>query len=185
MKIEKLAIPEIVLLTPRRFGDERGWLSVTWNRDAFAAAGVADDFVQDNQSLSTANGTVRGLHCQIAPRAQGKLVRVLRGAILDVAVDIRRGSPTYGQHVAAELSAADGRQMWIPAGFLHGFCTLESEVEVLYKVTDAYDRDAERGVVWNDPALCIAWPVGSGEAVLSEKDKDLPLLADCPAWFFL
>jgi len=185
MNVEKLVIPDVFLLTPRRFGDARGWLSVTWNREAFAATGVMDTFVQDNHSLSLAAGTVRGLHCQIAPRAQGKLVRVLRGAIFDVAVDIRRGSPTYGRHVAVTLDAADGSQMWIPPGFLHGFCTLGPEAEVLYKVTDDYDRDAERGVLWNDPALGILWPVAAVDAVLSDKDRELPLLADCPTWFSL
>ena len=183
MKVEKLAIPEVILLTPPRFGDTRGFFSETFNVRRFAEAGVDLPFVQDNQSLSAAKGTVRGLHCQVAPSVQGKLVRCVRGAIWDVAVDIRHGSPSFGQHVAAVLSADNWSQLWVPGGFLHGFCTLAADTEVIYKVTADYDRAAERGVVWNDPALALPWPVAAADAVLSDKDKILPRLADCDVWF--
>lgn len=182
MQAERLAIHEVILVTPPRFADSRGWFSEAWNAERFAAAGIPGPFVQDNQSFSAHHGTIRGLHCQIGANAQGKLVRVLAGRIWDVAVDIRRGSPNYGQHVAAELSAENGAQLWVPAGFLHGFCTLEPATQVLYKVTAPYDRSAERGVIWNDPTLAVPWPVAAAEAVLSEKDAGLaPLGAE--AWF--
>jgi dTDP-4-dehydrorhamnose 3,5-epimerase len=183
MNVEKLAIPEVILLTPPRFGDARGFFSETFHARRFAEAGVTGPFVQDNHSLSARKGTIRGLHCQIAPSVQGKLVRCLRGAIWDVAVDIRHGSPTFGQHVGAVLSAENWRQLWVPGGFLHGFCTLEPDTEVLYKVTGDYDRAAERGVIWNDSVLALPWPVAPEDVVLSDKDKDLPRLADCDAWF--
>jgi len=183
MKVEKLAIPEVILLTPPRFGDTRGFFSETFNVRRFAEAGVDLPFVQDNQSLSAAKGTVRGLHCQVAPSVQGKLVRCVRGAIWDVAIDIRHGSPSFGQHVAAVLSADNWSQLWVPGGFLHGFCTLAADTEVIYKVTADYERAAERGVVWNDPALALPWPVAAADAVLSDKDKILPRLADCDVWF--
>jgi dTDP-4-dehydrorhamnose 3,5-epimerase len=178
MQVERLAIPEVILLTPPRFGDARGFFSETFNARRFAGAGVGGPFVQDNHSLSVARGTVRGLHCQIAPSPQGKLVRCVRGALWDVAVDIRHGSPSFGRHVAAVLSADNWRQLWIPPGFLHGFCTLEPDTEVIYKVTADYDRAAERGVIWNDPSLALPWPVAEADAVLSEKDRLLPALAD-------
>jgi len=180
---EPLTIPDIVRITPPRHGDARGFFSETFHARRFAAAGIAGPFVQDNHSLSAARGTVRGLHLQIAPSAQGKLVRVTRGAIWDVAVDVRHGSPTYGHHAAAILSAENWHQLWIPSGFLHGFCTLEPDTEVLYKVTAEYDRDTERGVRWDDPTLAIPWPVDPATALLSEKDRTLPRLADCPVWF--
>ncbi len=183
MKVERLAIPEVILLTPPRFGDARGFFSETFNARRFAEAGVAGPFTQDNQSLSARKGTVRGLHCQTAPSIQGKLVRCVRGAIWDVAVDIRHGSPTFGMHVAAVLSAENWSQLWVPGGFLHGFCTLEPDTEVIYKVTAEYDRAAERGVIWNDPSLALPWPVTAAEAVLSDKDQVLPRLTDCDAWF--
>ncbi len=183
MKIETLAIPGMLLLTPPRFGDGRGWFSEVFNAARMAAAGIDASFMQDNQSLSAQAGTVRGLHCQISPNAQGKLVRVLRGAIWDVAVDIRHGSPSFGQHAAATLSAANGTQLWVPPGFAHGFCTLEPDTEVLYKVTAPYDREAERGIAWDDPDLALPWPLEAGTAVLSDKDLTLPRLADCAAWF--
>jgi len=185
VKAQRLAIPDVILLTPPKFGDSRGFFSETFKLGAFAEAGVDQPFVQDNQSLSAAPGTLRGLHCQIAPSIQGKLVRVLRGAIWDVAVDIRHGSPTYGRHVGATLSAENWSQLWVPGGFLHGFVTLEPDTEVLYKVTAPYDRDAERGVIWNDPDLGIAWPVPPASVVLSDKDTKLPRLAECEAWFSL
>ena len=183
MKVERLGIADIVLLTPPRFSDERGFFSETFNAERVAAAGIDQPFVQDNQSLSVTKGTIRGLHCQVDPHAQGKLVRCVRGAILDVAVDARTGSSTYGQHVSAVLSAENWAQLWIPPGFLHGFCTREPESEVIYKVTGRYDRAAERGVAWNDPTLGIAWPVSAGEALLSEKDRVLPSFSAAHGWF--
>jgi dTDP-4-dehydrorhamnose 3,5-epimerase len=181
--VEKLAIAGVLVLTPPRFKDPRGFFSETWNQGRFAEAGIAGPFVQDNHAVSTARGVLRGLHCQIGPNAQGKLVRVIKGAIWDVAVDIRRGSPTYGQHAGATLSAENWSQLWCPAGFLHGYCTLTDETEVIYKVTAPYDRAAERGVIWNDPDLKVAWPITEHEAVLSDKDRILPRLRDCEAWF--
>ncbi len=183
MKVERLSIPELVLVTPPRFGDERGFFSETFHQARFAEAGIALPFVQDNHSLSRDRGVIRGLHCQIAPSAQGKLVRCVRGAIWDVAVDARRGSATYGQWAAAKLSAENWAQLWVPPGFLHGFCTLQPDTEVMYKVTDRYDRDSERGVAWNDPDLALPWPVSETEAVLSDKDRALPRWADLPPLF--
>lgn len=183
MQVEPLPLPGLLLITPARHGDERGFLSETFNAARLAQHGLDGPWVQDNHSLSAPRGTVRGLHCQIAPHAQGKLVRCVRGRIWDVAVDVRAGSPTFGQHAAAELSAANWRQLWIPPGFLHGFCTLEPETEVLYKVTAPYDRASERGVAWTDPQLALPWPVGPEEAVLSDKDKVLPGLDAAREWF--
>ena len=188
MKAERLAIPDVILATPAKFGDSRGFFSESYNAARFAAAGIpaAGDgpFIQDNHSLSAKKGTVRGLHCQIAPSIQGKLVRVLKGAIWDVAVDVRRGSPTYGQHVAAVLSAENWAQLWIPGGFLHGFCTLEPDTEVMYKVTGGYyDPKAERGVIWNDPDLALPWPVDPADVLVSDKDAKLPRLAECDPWY--
>jgi dTDP-4-dehydrorhamnose 3,5-epimerase len=183
MNVESLAILEVKLLTPPRYADSRGFFSETWNASRFAAAGVPGPFVQDNHSVSAKTGTIRGLHCQIAPSVQGKLVRVVRGAVWDVAVDIRQGSPTYGQHVAATLSADNWSQLWIPGGFLHGFCTLEPDTEVIYKVTAPYDRAAERAVIWNDSTLALPWPVAPGAAVLSDKDQSVPPLAPGTDWF--
>ena len=183
MQVEHLDIPGVILVTPPRFADTRGYFSETFNAARFAAAGIDLPFVQDNQSLSRPTGTVRGLHCQIAPHAQGKLVRVVKGAIWDVAVDVRIGSDTYGRHVSATLSAGNGAQLWIPPGFLHGFCTLEADTEVFYKVSGAYDRASERGVRWDDPGLALPWPVAPGEAVLSEKDLALPAFDTVGCWF--
>lgn len=183
-EFQKLAIPEVVLVTPRRRGDRRGFFAETWNAARFAENGIDGPFVQDNHSLSAARGTLRGLHCQIFSSTQGKLVRVIRGAIWDVAVDLRVGSPSYGKHVAAELSAANFTQLWIPPGFLHGFCTLEPDTEVVYKVSHAgYDPAAERGVIWNDPHLALPWPAVADPATLSVKDARLPRLAACEPWF--
>jgi dTDP-4-dehydrorhamnose 3,5-epimerase len=183
VNVESLAIPDVKLLTPVRHRDPRGFFSETWNQDRFAAAGVPGPFIQDNHAVSTEAGVVRGLHLQIGPNVQGKLVRAGRGAIWDVAVDVRRSSPTYGQYVAAEISAENWTQIWVPPGFLHGYCTLTAETEVIYKVTGPYDRSAERGVIWNDPALAVPWPVEAGKEILSDKDKLLPRLADCDDWF--
>ncbi len=183
MQVQALNIPEVLLITPPRFGDERGFFAETYAAPKLAAAGVCQTFVQDNQSFSAAAGTIRGLHCQLAPRAQGKLVRVLRGAIWDVAVDARAGSSTFGQHAAAELSAENFAQLWIPPGFLHGFCTLSAGCEVFYKVTDLYERAAERGVKWDDPALALPWPLPATGPVLSDKDERLPGWDAAASWF--
>ena len=183
MKVESLAIPDVKLLMPPRFGDSRGFFSETWHQGRFTAAGIPGPFVQDNHAASTARGVLRGLHCQIGANAQGKLVRVTRGAIWDVAVDIRHGSPSCGRWVGAEISAANWTQIWVPVGFLHGYCTLQPDTEVIYKVTAPWDRSAERGVIWNDPAIGIDWPVAAAAAILSDKDQMLPRLADCPSWF--
>jgi dTDP-4-dehydrorhamnose 3,5-epimerase len=185
MRIEPLDLQGVLLITPQKFGDSRGFFSETWSAPKLAAQGFHETFVQDNHSLSAQPGTVRGLHCQIAPSVQGKLVRVVRGAIWDVAVDIRHGSPTYGKYAAVELSAENWRQLWIPGGFLHGFCTIQPDTEVIYKVTADYDRAAERGVIWNDPDLALPWPVRPQDAVLSDKDQNLPRLADCEPWYRL
>lgn len=183
MKITELDIPGLWLVEPVIHRDERGFFSETYKQSAFAAHGIEAAFVQDNHSMSVPVGVVRGLHYQVAPQAQGKLVRVVRGAILDVAVDIRKGSPTFGRHVAVELSAANWRQLWIPAGFAHGFCTTEPETEVIYKVTHPYAPDCEHGLAWDDPALGIAWPIASDNATLSAKDRINPRLADLPDHF--
>ena len=175
------------LLTPRRFGDNRGWFTETYNSNSFAALGIDCTFVQDNHSLSTPVHTLRGLHFQTPPRGQDKLVRCIRGRIFDVAVDVRRGSPTYGQWVGAELSADNGLQLFIPIGFAHGFLTLEPDCEVTYKCSDTYAPDHDGGIRWNDPELTalsgqdggIDWPIAQGASPeLSEKDGRQPLLAD-------
>jgi dTDP-4-dehydrorhamnose 3,5-epimerase len=178
MKIETLPIEGLLLVEPTRIGDARGFFSETFRADRFEEAAGPVRFVQDNHSASAARGTIRGLHYQKEPRAQGKLIRVTKGAILDVAVDIRTGSPTYGQHVAVELSAENWRQLWVPAGFLHGFCTLVEDVEVIYKVTDYYSREHDAGVRWDDPDIGVAWPVSGEEARLSDKDRTAPLLRE-------
>lgn len=183
MQVERLQIPDVLLITPRRFGDHRGYFSETFVAPRLAEAGIDLPFVQDNQSFSASIGTLRGLHCQVAPRVQGKLVRVLRGAIWDVAVDARPGSPSYGQYAAAELSAENFAQLWVPPGFLHGFVTLQPDTEVFYKVTDLYDRAAERAVMWNDPDLALPWPLPAGGPVLSEKDMQAASFKDAAGWF--
>jgi dTDP-4-dehydrorhamnose 3,5-epimerase len=174
--VEHFPIPGPMIVQVRRFEDARGFFSETYNARAFAEAGIKSTFVQDNHSLSRERGTVRGLHFQRPPHPQEKLVRVLRGRILDVVVDIRRGSPNYGRHVAIELNDRDGRQLYVPVGFAHGFCTLEPDTEVLYKVTDFWMPDCEDGVQWNDPALAIAWPDFAGTQ-LAAKDATLAPLA--------
>lgn len=178
MNISKLSIDGLLLIEPTKIGDARGFFSETFRADRFETAAGPHAFVQDNQSRSAARGTIRGLHYQKAPRAQGKLVRVISGAILDVAVDIRAGSPTFGQHVTVELSAENWRQLWVPPGFLHGFCTLADDTEVIYKVTDYYSREHDAGVLWNDPDIGVQWPVTEGEATLSDKDRAAPLLRE-------
>ena len=183
LTVQPLEIADCLLVTPDRFGDNRGFFSETYNKAALKDAGLDIEFVQDNQSLSRPKSTVRGLHFQVPPFAQAKLVRVTRGAVLDVAVDIRKGSPTYGNHIAVELSAETWNQLYIPVGFAHGFCTLEPDTELLYKVSAPYSRDDDRGIAWNDPDLGIEWPVGEDDAVLSEKDAVQPAFADLPAYF--
>lgn len=171
------------MITPPKFGDHRGFFSETYNKRALAEAGLDLEFVQDNHSLSAQKGTLRGLHFQTPPFGQDKLVRVTRGAILDVAVDLRRGSPTYGQHVSAELSAESWSQLLVPIGFAHGFVTLEPDTEVLYKVTQYYSPECDRGLLWNDPDLGIPWPVAEADAILSDKDRKHPRLRDLPDIF--
>lgn len=183
MLFEPTAIADVILVTPRRFADDRGWFSEIFRQDLIDAALGPVAFVQENQSLSTRKGTVRGLHFQRAPSAQAKLVRCIRGAILDVAVDIRLGSPTFGRHVALELEASTGRQLFVPVGFAHGFCTLTDDAEVAYKVGAHYSAADEVGILWDDPDLGIAWPVTAAAATLSEKDRMLPRLRDLPAAF--
>lgn len=183
MDIVSLAIPDVKIIRPKKFGDHRGFFSETYSKRAFEAAGLHYEFVQDNQSLSAEVGTVRGLHFQLPPFAQDKLVRVTRGAILDVAVDIRRDSPTRGQHVSAVVSAAEWNQILVPIGFAHGFCTLEPDTEVIYKVTNFYSPEHDRGLLWNDPELGIDWPVAADRAMLSDKDRIHPRLADLTDWF--
>jgi dTDP-4-dehydrorhamnose 3,5-epimerase len=178
--ITPLAIADVLLITPKRHGDARGWFSETWSRKALmAAAGVDTQFVQDNQAFNAVKGTLRGLHFQKAPHAQGKLVRVLKGAIYDVAVDIRPGSPSYGKWVGATLTAEAGEQLWVPRGFAHGYVTIADDTELFYKVDGDYAPALEGGVIWNDPDLAIDWPL-DGDPVLSEKDKVLPRLRDMP-----
>ncbi len=178
MIITPTPIDAVRIVQPRRIGDARGWFEETWRADAFAAAGIDVTFVQDNQSFSAKAGTVRGLHFQLPPFAQAKLVRVVSGAILDVAVDLRRGSPTFGRHVAVRLDSENGTQLFIPVGFAHGFCTLVENTAVSYKVSGVYSREHDRGMRWNDPALGIDWPVSEDEAQLSDKDRIAPLLAE-------
>jgi dTDP-4-dehydrorhamnose 3,5-epimerase len=178
MKIEPLQIADILLSTPTRHVDPRGFFSETFRADVFASHGVDATFVQDNHVCSERKGVLRGLHFQVPPRAQGKLVRCIKGAILDVAVDIRRESPSFGRHVAVELSAANWQQLWIPPGFAHGYVTLADNCEVIYKVTDYYAPDCDRGIAWDDPALAIDWRIPAGELLLSDKDRKHPRLSE-------
>ena len=182
--ITPLALPEVLLITPKRHGDARGWFAETWSRKTLASAGIDADFVQDNQAFNARRGTVRGLHFQQSPHPQAKLVRVLKGAILDVAVDVRPGSPTYGRWVSAELTAEGGEQLFVPRGFAHGYVTRVDDTELFYKVDGLYAPQTEGGVLWNDPDLGIDWGVSAEDAVLSDKDKVLPRLRDMPAAAF-
>jgi dTDP-4-dehydrorhamnose 3,5-epimerase len=183
MKFMSMEIPEVKLIQPQCHRDGRGFFSETFNARALTEAAIDGNFVQDNHSLSNLKGVIRGLHFQIPPHAQDKLVRVIRGAILDVAVDIRRNSPSYGRHVAVVLSAENWKQLWVPKGFAHGFCTLEPDTEVIYKVTDYYAPECDRGLAWNDPALGIDWPIAMDDAILSDKDRRHPPLAELPGYF--
>src|SRR4051812_2939424 len=178
MHVIETEIPAIKVLVPKKHGDNRGFFSEIYSRQAFADVGIDADFVQDNHSMSAEKGVVRALHYQIAPMAQAKLVRVPRGAILDVAVDIRRSSPTFGRHVSAVISAENWRQIFIPIGFAHGFVTLEPNTEVVYKVSNYYSPGHERGIRWNDPKLGIDWGITDDVAVLSARDREHPMLAD-------
>jgi len=183
MFVDPTSIPDVKLLCMRRHGDERGFFCETYSRRALREAGITCDFVQDNHSLSRPRGVVRGLHFQIPPYEQDKLVRVTRGAILDVAVDLRHGSPTFGRHVTAVITAAEATQLFVPAGFAHGFCTLEEDTEVLYKVSAYYAPAHDRGLAWDDPELAIDWPVEPDAAILSDKDRRHPSLAALPEVF--
>jgi dTDP-4-dehydrorhamnose 3,5-epimerase len=170
MHVDQTGIPGLLILTPARFGDARGFFSETWNRERLSEHGVDIDFVQDNHSLSAAVGTVRGLHFQAPPHAQAKLVRCGRGALFDVAVDIRKGSPTYGRWFGLDLTFENGKQLLIPAGFAHGFATREPDTEIIYKCSDYYAPEAEGALRYDDPDIGIDWGLGSSEAILSDKD---------------
>lgn len=183
MQVEPTRLPEVLEITPKRFGDARGFFSESWNRESWAAVGLDFDFCQDNHSLSAAAGVLRGLHFQAPPRAQDKLVRVVTGAVLDVAVDIRKGSPRFGQWVAVELSAENGKQLLVPRGFAHGFLTLKPDTHFLYKCTDTYAPETEGAIRWDDPDLDIEWGVSSNSITLSDKDKIAPFLAEIDSPF--
>ena len=171
-----LALPEVIEIVPDRFGDHRGYFSVVFNRETYAENGISGDWMQDNESLSAQRGTVRGIHYQLPPHAQAKLVRVLKGAIFDIAVDLRRSSPRFGQWAGVELSAEKGNQLFVPAGFGHAFMTLTEDTQVQYKVDAGYAPTSERSVAWNDPDIGIAWP-SAADPVLSGKDAEAPRLA--------
>ena len=166
----------LVVFQNKRHGDQRGWFAETFRMDRFAAHIGTDVFMQDNQSFSREVGTLRGLHFQLPPHGQAKLVRCLLGAIFDVAVDIRQGSPTYGQWMGVELSADNGKQLYIPEGFAHGFMTLQPDTMIFYKVTDYYAPDCDHGLAWDDPAIAVKWPLSGGKPILSDKDEKQPLL---------
>ncbi|MGH1422174.1 MAG: dTDP-4-dehydrorhamnose 3,5-epimerase [Hyphomonas sp.] len=172
------AIPEVCVIVPKRHEDERGYFTETYNAADFAAGGVRDTFIQDNHSFSSGKGTLRGLHFQRDPKAQAKLVRCLRGSVLDVAVDLRMDSPTFGHHVTAILSAKAGNQMYVPVGFAHGFCCIEDDCEVAYKVSAPYDPVLDAGIDPFDARLGIEWPVSPEEAILSAKDSKLPRMSE-------
>ena len=178
MNADDFHIVEVKLLTPNKHGDHRGFFSEVYNRRALAETGIDIEFVQDNHSLSAEKGTVRGLHFQAPPFAQDKLVRVVRGSVFDVAVDLRKGSATYGEHVSVVLSAEAWNQLLVPIGFAHGFMTLEADTEVVYKVSGYYAPDHDHGLLWNDPALGIRWPIAEEEAILSDKDRVQPRLSE-------
>jgi dTDP-4-dehydrorhamnose 3,5-epimerase len=178
MEVIPLSISDVKLIKPRRHEDVRGFFSEIYNRRALADAGICTDFVQDNFSVSLAAGTVRGLHFQIPPAAQAKLVMVLSGRILDVVVDCRRGSGSFGHHVAVELGREAWNQIFVPIGFAHGFCTLEEDTAVLYKVTAPFSPQLDSGILWNDPDLNIVWPVSAERVIISDKDRRLPRLRD-------
>ena len=181
MNIIETALPGVLIFEPKVFGDARGFFVETFRAEVLAKAGIKHEFVQDNQSLSRDTGTIRGLHYQAEPFAQGKLVRCLKGAIFDVAVDIRPDSPHFGQWVGETLTAAGAEQLWVPAGFAHGFCTLEPDTEVFYKVTSPYSAPHDAGIAFDDPAIGIDWPIAGRRAILSAKDRHQPPLASLKA----
>jgi dTDP-4-dehydrorhamnose 3,5-epimerase len=183
MRVEDAPLPGVKILAPDKHGDARGFFSETYSKSRYAALGIVDEFIQDNHSLSVEKGVVRGLHFQTNPVAQAKLLRVVRGSVLDVVVDIRHGSPAFGQHVAVRISAEDWNQIYVPAGLAHGFCTLEPNTEVLYKVSAPYAPANEAGLLWNDPDLGIDWPVSEKDAILSPKDREHPRLKDMNRYF--
>lgn len=183
MEISSMDLAGVKLFAPRHIGDERGYFAETFRADTFAKECGAVVFVQDNESLSAQTGTVRGLHFQSAPHAQGKLVRCTAGALFDVAVDIRVGSPTFGKWVGETLTPENGLQLWIPPGFAHGFCTLSPNSVIAYKVTDYYNAECDKGLAWDDPALSIAWPDAADAATLSPKDRKQPELSCLPDYF--
>ena len=174
--IEPTNLSGIFIITPRRFGDDRGFFCETWNASALSEHGINNAFVQDNQSLSSSMGTVRGLHYQSPPHAQEKLVRCGRGSLLDVAVDIRKDSPTYGEWIGVELSAKNGKQLLVPKGFLHGFVTLEPDTEILYKCSDYYAPECDGAIRFDDPDIGIDWGISADQAILSKKDATAPFL---------
>jgi dTDP-4-dehydrorhamnose 3,5-epimerase len=173
MDVKATKLQGILVLRPQRFADARGYFVETYTDRVFRQAGVAATFVQDNLSFSLRRGTIRGLHFQLPPASQAKLVRVIRGSVYDVAVDLRIGSPTHGQWIAERLTADGGEQIYVPHGFAHGFCTLEADTEVAYKVDSYYAPDCDSGIIWNDPTLNIPWPVAPDAAMLSVKDRTL------------
>lgn len=183
MEILETHFGAVKVLGATRHGDARGFFAETYNREVFAAIGIEGEFVQDNHSRSRGRGVVRGLHFQLPPFAQAKLVRVVRGSVLDAVVDIRRGSASFGRHATVTLSAEAGNQIFVPTGFAHGFCTLEPDTEVLYKVDAYYSPQHERGLRWNDPALGIVWPVTEEEVEISDKDRKQPLLRELKEMF--
>jgi dTDP-4-dehydrorhamnose 3,5-epimerase len=183
LTVQDTAIEDVKIITPKRFGDARGYFCESYSARALAQHGLAFDFVQDNQSLSAQKNTIRGLHFQGPPSAQTKLIGCLVGAIFDVAVDLRHGSPTFGQHVAVELSAENGKQLLVPRGFGHGFCTLTDGCLIQYKVDAYYDPNVDFGICFDDPDLNISWPVSRAQAILSAKDQAAPRLKDAPAVF--
>ena len=178
MDVNKTKLPGVLVLKPRQFPDARGYFVETYSRRVFGEAGIGVDFVQDNQSVSIHRGTIRGLHFQLPPSMQAKLVRVVRGSICDVVLDVRRDSPVYGQWILHELRAETGEQIFIPHGLAHGLCTLEPNTEVTYKVDNYYAPSCESGILWNDPTLNIPWPIGPSEAILSDKDRKLGRFED-------
>jgi dTDP-4-dehydrorhamnose 3,5-epimerase len=183
MQVIKTEIADVRILKPVRHVDPRGFFSEVFKENVLREHGIDIRFVQDNHSLSASKGVVRGLHFQVPPFAQAKLLRVTSGSVFDVAVDIRWGSPSFGRHVAAVLSASDWNQIFIPEGFAHGYCTLEPDTEIIYKVNAYYSPEHDRGLLWSDPALGIAWPVSPDEALLSDRDRKHPVLSRLPRFF--
>lgn len=183
MRIVDADIAGVKVLHADKHADRRGFLSETFRASALEAAGMPSSFVLELHTSTVTAGTIRGLHFQVPPRAQAKLIRVVRGAIHDVVVDLRRASPTYGKHVAVELSAQAWNQLFVPVGFAHGFCTLEPSTEVVYRITEYHSPEHERGLVWDDPGLGIRWPAVADRALVSDRDLQFPRLADLPAFF--